>query len=89
VRRVQASGSVLVEDAQGAAPSLPFWLGEAPARTAELSHGVAELRETVSSLTRGVAHGATRETSLEISNAVSWLKAECCVDDAGSEQIVD
>src|ERR1700751_371465 len=51
VRRVQASGSVLVEDAQGAAPSLPFWLGEAPARTAELSQGVAELRQTVSSLT--------------------------------------
>jgi ATP-dependent helicase Lhr and Lhr-like helicase len=89
VRRVQASGSVLVEDAQGAAPSLPFWLGEAPARTAELSHGVAELRETVSSLTRGVTHGATRQTSPEISNAVCWLKAECCVDDAGSEQIVD
>jgi ATP-dependent Lhr-like helicase len=89
VRRVQASGSVLVEDAQGAAPSLPFWLGEAPARTAELSHGVAQLRETVSSLTWGVEHGATRETSEEIAAAVTWLKSECCLDDAGAEQIVD
>jgi ATP-dependent Lhr-like helicase len=89
VRRVQASGSVLVEDAQGAAPSLPFWLGEAPARTAELSHEVAELRESVDALTKGVAHGATRETSSEIVAAVTWLKSECCVDDAGAEQIVD
>ena len=89
VRRVQASGSVLVEDAQGAAPSVPFWLGEAPARTAELSHEVAALRETVSTLTKSVAHGATRETSSEVAAAVEWLKFECCVDDAGAEQIVD
>ena len=33
-----------VEDAQGAAPSIPFWLGEAPGRTPELSAAVAELR---------------------------------------------
>ena len=47
IRRVQA-GSVLVEDAQGAAPNVPFWRGEAPSRTDELSAHVAELRETIS-----------------------------------------
>src|SRR5262249_43787092 len=76
VRRVQASGSVLVEDAQGAAPSVPFWLGEAPARTAELSREVAALRENVSVLTKNATHGATRQTSLEVEAAVNWLKAE-------------
>src|SRR5438094_7801854 len=48
IRRVQ-SGSVLVEDAQGAPPSVPFWRGEAPARTDELSAHVAELREKIAS----------------------------------------
>jgi ATP-dependent helicase Lhr and Lhr-like helicase len=89
VRRVQASGNVLVEDAQGAAPTLPFWLGEAPARTAELSEEVAGLRQKVSSLTVGVAHGADRHSSPEVASAVRWLKAECGLEDAGAEQIVE
>ena len=38
-------GRVRVEDAQGAAPSVPFWLGEAPGRTNELSDEVSDLRE--------------------------------------------
>ncbi len=51
IRRVESnSGRVLVEDAHGAPPSIPFWRGEAPARTDELSHHVAELRERVSAL---------------------------------------
>ncbi|MGJ7489600.1 DEAD/DEAH box helicase [Variovorax sp. ZT4R33] len=41
------SGRVRVEDAQGAAPNIPFWLGEAPGRTDELSFGVSRLREEV------------------------------------------
>ena len=41
IRRVEA-GRVRVEDAHGAAPSIPFWRGEAPGRTAELSREVFE-----------------------------------------------
>ena len=37
-------GRVRVEDAQGAAPNIPFWLGEAPGRSDELSIGVSRLR---------------------------------------------
>ncbi|MBU6417819.1 MAG: DEAD/DEAH box helicase, partial [Xanthomonadaceae bacterium] len=37
-------GRVRVEDAQGAPPSIPFWLGEAPGRSDELSVAVARLR---------------------------------------------
>ncbi len=54
IRRVQ-SGSVLVEDAHGAPPNIPFWLGEAPSRTTELSQQVAEIREQVNQLTATAA----------------------------------
>jgi len=40
-------GRVLVEDARGAAPSIPFWLGEAPGRSDALSHAVSRLRREV------------------------------------------
>ena len=38
------SGVVRVEDAKGQPPGIPFWLGEAPARTSELSQAVSDLR---------------------------------------------
>jgi ATP-dependent helicase Lhr and Lhr-like helicase len=51
IHRVESnSGRVLVEDAHGAPPTIPFWRGEAPARTDELSLHVADLRERVSAL---------------------------------------
>lgn len=46
VRKVEP-GVVRVLDAEGAAPNIPFWLGEAPARSAELSEEVSELRRRV------------------------------------------
>ena len=44
IRRIEA-GRVRVEDAHGQAPTIPFWLGEAPARTGELSYAVSRLRD--------------------------------------------
>jgi len=44
------SGRVRVEDAQGQPPNIPFWLGEAPGRSDELSLGVARLREQIGRL---------------------------------------
>ena len=41
------SGTVRVEDAHGQPPGIPFWLGEAPGRTAELSRSVSQFREDV------------------------------------------
>lgn len=38
-------GEVVVNDAHGAPPTIPFWLGEAPGRTLELSEEVGRLRE--------------------------------------------
>src|SRR5256885_12568431 len=46
INRIE-SGQVRVVDAQGQPPSIPFWLGEAPARTPELSEEVSRLRQDV------------------------------------------
>ncbi len=46
IRRIE-SGKVRVEDAQGQAPSIPFWLGEAPGRTWELSQEVSDVRDAI------------------------------------------
>ena len=89
IRRVQ-SGRVLVEDAHGAAPNVPFWRGEAPARTAELSAQVAELRRQIDERTRDVAAGCPgRRIFQPRSAALAWLKEECGLDDAGAEQAVE
>jgi ATP-dependent helicase Lhr and Lhr-like helicase len=45
--RYVRGGEVVVSDAQGAPATIPFWLGEAPGRTIELSRELAELREEV------------------------------------------
>ncbi len=46
ILRVEA-GRIRVDDAQGQPPTIPFWLGEAPGRTDELSAAVSRLREDV------------------------------------------
>ncbi|MDX2052961.1 MAG: DEAD/DEAH box helicase [Polyangiaceae bacterium] len=65
IRRVER-GIVRVVDAQGASPTIPFWLGEAPARSFELSAEVSALRTRVTELLElGAASGRT------------WLKPLC------------
>jgi len=88
IRRAQ-SGSILVEDAQGAAPNIPFWRGEAPARTDELSAHVSDLRERISSFIPNVARGGDAQTAPGVADAVNWLKLECGLDDAGAQQAVE
>ena len=75
IRRVE-SGRVRVEDAQGLAPTVPFWLGEAPGRTRELSNHVTALREGI----------ATRLNKLE--EAEAWVTAETGIDREAGRQIV-
>jgi len=88
IRRVQA-GRVLVEDAQGAAPNVPFWRGEAPSRTDELSAHVANLREKISTLVPRIAPDAEAQKTLDVAGAVNWLTLECGLDQAGAEQAVE
>src|SRR5437773_5167418 len=89
IRRIESAGRVLVEDAHGAAPSIPFWLGEAPARTAELSREIADLRQKVSDFTPTTSPVAIARDSTEVTAAVGWLKSECGLDDSAAEQIVE
>ena len=53
-------GTVRVEDAHGQPPSIPFWLGEAPGRSDELSQGVSRLRGEVESRLDGGLEAAVR-----------------------------
>jgi ATP-dependent Lhr-like helicase len=76
IKRV-SSGRVFVEDAQGAPPSIPFWLGEAPGRSAELSHAVSETR------------GRILELAPRREKAMTFLAAECALDEAGVTQAID
>src|SRR5437660_1393705 len=90
IRRIEGkSGRVIVEDAQGAPPGVPFWLGEAPARTAELSAHLANLRQEISDRLPGVSPVGFSPTQPGVADAISWLNAECGLDDAGAEQIVE
>jgi ATP-dependent Lhr-like helicase len=79
IRRVEP-GKVRVEDAKGAPPTIPFWLGEAPARTSELSHAVSRLREAVAERLDG-EDGADR--------ARDYLANEVGLSPAAAEQISD
>jgi ATP-dependent helicase Lhr and Lhr-like helicase len=88
IQRVESSGRVLVEDAQGQPPTVPFWLGEAPQRTRELSEFVSELRLEIERRTRGVLAGYVSQTDPVVEEAAEWLKRECAVDDAGAEQMI-
>ncbi|MGN6794831.1 MAG: DEAD/DEAH box helicase [Streptosporangiaceae bacterium] len=80
IRRVEP-GIVRVEDAHGAPPSVPFWLGEAPGRTVELSEDVSSLREAIA-LRLSADDGADQAA------AVSWLMAECGIGQAAAETIL-
>ena len=90
IRRVEAnSGRVLVQDAHGAPPSVPFWRGEAPARTEELSLHIAGLRQHVSDLLADTPPVAVSQNNPKVAAAVTWLKQECGLDDSAAEQTVE
>ena len=78
IRQVGA-GVVRVVDAEGKPPTIPFWLGEAPARTAELSEEVTALRSTLD----GFLAVDDRD------GARAWLHTAAPLDDAAVDQIVD
>lgn len=103
IRGVESwTGRVRVEDAHGAPPNVPFWRGEAPGRTRELSEQVSLLREQIDSLTSNAkphlnscaqlaqAHGnASTCEARPFQAAIDWLKQECGLDDSGAGQAAE
>ncbi len=72
IKRVEP-GRVRVEDARGAPPSVPFWNGEAPGRTIELSQAVSDVREQI-----------VRDPD----QALAFLTEHCGLDSGGASQAI-
>jgi ATP-dependent Lhr-like helicase len=78
IRRIEsARGVVRVEDAQGRPPSVPFWLGEAPSRTWELSEAVSRIRREI------IARADAGH------DVAGWLHEECALDRTAALQVID
>ena len=75
--RYLRGGDLTVGDAHGAPPTIPFWRGEAPGRTYELSEEVSRLREDLEPL----LHDAEQ--------AAAWLSEETCAPPAAARQAVE
>ena len=82
-------GTVRVEDAHGQPPGIPFWLGEAPARTPELSRAIAELRERVEKKFSDLIGHDLVEKEKVVAALADWLAAETSVSPAGALQLAD
>ena len=79
--RAVRGGQVIVDDAQGAPASIPFWLGEAPGRTVELSEEVGRLREEMA-----VKIDPSSPLLSQQAPIIQWLKTECSVNDWQAQQ---
>ena len=66
-------GTVRVTDAHGAPPTIPFWFGEAPARSDELSRAVSDLRADLEHVLAG--------------DPAAWLQSETGLCPGGAEQV--
>jgi ATP-dependent Lhr-like helicase len=71
-------GTVRVEDAKGLPPTLPFWLGEAPGRTRELSASVSRLRQEYE-----------QHAEADPGSALTWLTQTVGIDEGAAVQLVE
>lgn len=72
------TGKVRVEDAKGQPPTIPFWIGEAPGRSDELSRSVSRLRTELAEL-----------LNVSADTALQWLVQDVGIAGAAAAQIVD
>ena len=73
-------GAVRVEDAHGVEPNIPFWLGEAPGRSDELSASVSRLRAAIAARLAADPSGES---------ALRWLIDEVGIDETSASQLVE
>jgi ATP-dependent helicase Lhr and Lhr-like helicase len=85
------TGVMRVADARGEPPSIPFWLGEAPARSDELSRAVAALRADVDARLGDVRRDGMNPVPLGAAvhePALRWLTEQIGIPRTAAEQIV-
>ena len=78
------NGVVRVADAQGQPPSMPFWLGEAPSRSDEMSAAVSKLRAAADARLPRPDQPRKRD---ELDTAVAWLEQDYALQRSAAEQI--
>jgi ATP-dependent Lhr-like helicase len=99
ILRLNAS-TVRVEDAHGQPPNIPFWLGEAPGRTKELSRAVSELRGDIENhLTQCRVDPATMAGApgtngnipgeLNLASVIEWLAPWTGISEPAARQVVE
>jgi ATP-dependent Lhr-like helicase len=96
ILRIEA-GRVRVEDAQGQPPNIPFWLGEAPGRTDELSFAIARLRQQVEAALTEASAGHADNPGAQgdgpvpavVERTTAALAATLDLDDAAARQIAE
>ncbi|MGH8556201.1 MAG: DEAD/DEAH box helicase [Methylococcales bacterium] len=74
-------GDLHVEDAANLPPSIPFWMGEAPGRSRELSFAVSRLREEIADLCSRQSDGPKQ--------ALAWLQEVVGIDSKSAQQAVN
>src|SRR6516225_404782 len=74
-----SNGIMRVRDATGRHPTVPFWLGEAPGRTDELSEEVSRLRSAV----------AERLDESNREGAITWVEQLSGIDEVAAALVVD
>jgi len=75
IKKVEVN-KVFVEDAKGAPPTMPFWFGDAPARSDELSASVSRLREQ-----------ALEQLAAEPDACERWLRDVVGLDATAAQQL--
>ncbi|MFN0246922.1 MAG: DEAD/DEAH box helicase [Kofleriaceae bacterium] len=78
IKRIEMS-KVIVEDAKGQPPTIPFWFGEAPARTSELSDEVSDLRREID---------VRLERDEPLDDIAAWVVAETSMPARAAQQLV-
>ena len=92
IQRIE-NGKVRVEDAAGQPPNIPFWLGEAPGRTKELSFAVSRLREEITDRLGDMSLLTNTEESNKDTtwkkDALEWLTDQKKISLEAADQLVD
>ncbi len=88
ITQVESAGRIQVEDAHGQPPNIPFWQGEAPQRTLELSQFVSALRGEISRRTMDVQPGYLSQADAQVADTTAWLMQQSCLSRSAAEQLI-